>query len=198
MAEPKKQDSKVFDVAKPGKTAADATSKPIIVTKHTLMADPMVNESTEEPKKDDAPALTAPSASKLKIEPLKHDDEPAAPAASEAPATETTAETPPPAVDGIPETEEPTGRNQLKDPGVDAEDLAARKAAEREAQLNKIAEAKTYYLPINQVEHRRNKRAVVLGSILVIILGLAWADVALDAGLVSVPGVKAPTHFFSR
>ena len=203
MADAKK-DSKVFDVAKPGKAAADATSKPIIVTNRPLMADPMVVEDSAEEKTESEPKLTAPSAGKLKIEPLKHDDlattgdEKVDGADAATKTDEKTQSISTETIDSIPEEAEVTGRNQLKDAGTDAEDLAARKAAEREAQLEKIAEAKTYYLPINQVEHRRNKRAAVLGLALVIVLGAAWADVALDAGLISLPGVKAPTHFFSN
>ena len=42
------------------------------------------------------------------------------------------------------------------------------------------------------------KRFVALGVLLSILLLLAWADIALDAGLVKVNSVKPVTHFFSN
>jgi len=77
-------------------------------------------------------------------------------------------------------------------------DIEAQKKQERDEELEKLAESHKYYLPINQLERRRNKRATWIGAFVIIVLCVAWADVALDAGLVSVPGVKAPTHFFSK
>lgn len=76
------------------------------------------------------------------------------------------------------------------------DEIANRKAAERAAEIQKLAESHKYFLPINQVEKRRNKRAAWAGVVLVLLLAIVWADVALDAGLVTVPGITAPTHFF--
>jgi hypothetical protein len=39
---------------------------------------------------------------------------------------------------------------------------------------------------------------VALGVVLAIVLALAWADIALDAGLIQINGVKPVTHFFSN
>lgn len=188
------KDSKVIDVAKPGKSAPSASSKPIIVTNHPLLPDPMIvedkpTESTDEPKDS---ASVPPSVSRLKIEPISKPedikpskDEKADEVAKEDETTEDSA-------DGV------DSRDKLKDPTADEQDIIASKAAERQANLDKIALAKTYYLPINQVVRRRSKHVAIAGVVLIIILGVAWADVAIDAGLVTVPGVKAPTHLFSK
>src|SRR5882757_2872268 len=76
MPEPRSKPGapKVFDVAKPGKSAPSASSKPIIVTNRPVLKDPMmVDESTDAGTKDKEP-LTAPI--RIKIQPLHHDDEP--------------------------------------------------------------------------------------------------------------------------
>jgi hypothetical protein len=98
-----------------------------------------------------------------------------------------------------PGSDNPTQRDKPKDgTKADDADVKAQKEQERKAELEKIAESHKYYLPINQIEKRRNKRATLLGAVVILVLGLAWADIALDAGLLTVPGVKAPTHFFSK
>lgn len=74
----------------------------------------------------------------------------------------------------------------------------AEEEAQRQAVLQKLTENKKYYLPINSVEKRKAKHFVILGLLMAVILAAAWADVALDAGLVHIDGVKAPTHFFSN
>ena len=69
--------------------------------------------------------------------------------------------------------------------------------AEQEAKTNDLIETKKFFLPINTVEKRRNKRVVLIGVLLCILLGLVWLDVALDAGLIS-NGLNLPhTHFFA-
>jgi len=72
------------------------------------------------------------------------------------------------------------------------------KEAEHQAVIDKLADSKKYYLPINTVEKRRSRRFVVLGIVLSLLLALAWADIALDAGLIHINNVKPLTHFFSN
>lgn len=98
-------------------------------------------------------------------------------------------------------------------PGVEAnESDEAQAAGPTEQELNAEAEAKTkhdeiiqklvdskqYFLPINAVEKRKSRNFVILGVVLSLLLAMAWADIALDAGLVQIPGVKPVTHFFSN
>lgn len=73
----KDDDSKVFDVAKPGKTPATPTAKPIIVGHKTLLQDPMVKTAdTDElvPDKEDV-SLTQVSTTAPTIQPIDDNTE---------------------------------------------------------------------------------------------------------------------------
>lgn len=59
---------KVFDVAKPGKSSATATSRPIIITNHPTAPDPMVVTTAAPDLPPSAPLL--PPAKKIVIKPL--------------------------------------------------------------------------------------------------------------------------------
>jgi hypothetical protein len=200
MAEAKaKKDVKVEDPAA-GESVA------VTVNKHALMTEaPATSDDSGEKKeatdsKPEAPATkeaVAPSTSRVKIQPLskpedlkpKEDDKP----------SEEKAET-----SGAGDDEDDSGddssagRDKLKDASQEEQELIDKKAAERQANLNKIGLAKTYYLPINQVVRRRSKHVAIAGAAVAILLGLAWLDISMDAGLISVPGVKPPTHFFDK
>ncbi|HEX7368478.1 MAG TPA: hypothetical protein VF261_02380 [Candidatus Saccharimonadales bacterium] len=89
-----------------------------------------------------------------------------------------------------------TAAKDATDPKAD--DEAVRAAAAHAAEIDKLAESHKYYLPINQVEKRRNKRSAALGLVLIILLCLAWLDIALDAGIFRLGGIHPITHFFSR
>jgi hypothetical protein len=81
----------------------------------------------------------------------------------------------------------------------EAEQEAAEAAqAEHDAAIQKLIDSKQYNLSINTVEKRKSKHFVILGVILSLVLAAAWADIALDAGLVHIHGVKPVTHFFSN
>jgi hypothetical protein len=80
----------------------------------------------------------------------------------------------------------------------DAAKAAATEDAEKEAGVQKLIDGKQYFLPINTVEKRKSKRFVALGIVLSLLLAVAWADIALDAGLIDIQGVKPVTHFFSN
>lgn len=73
-------------------------------------------------------------------------------------------------------------------------DALAAEAAEYE----KLIEDKTYFLELNATQKRRNIQIYILGVIVIIILALAWLDIALDAGFVHIPGVQPLTHIFEQ
>ncbi|HET9174585.1 MAG TPA: hypothetical protein VFN56_04915 [Candidatus Saccharimonadales bacterium] len=79
-----------------------------------------------------------------------------------------------------------------------AEEEAAKAAAEHDAAIQKMIDAKQYFLPINTVEKRKTKHFIWAGVVLAVVLAVAWMDIALDAGLIHIAGIKAVTHFFSR
>jgi hypothetical protein len=171
------------DVDKPGKSAPPATSKPVIVSNRPLLKDPMVvdeeavseNEATE---KEELAHSTGP-----KLKPLK---EPAT--------TSTDTKENQPAEDETPPTENDTKPQPEPKPGHDTGPNQTKHGAD----IQKLIDSRKYELPINAVEKRKTKRFVVLGVFLAILLALAWADIALDAGLVKVSGIKPVTHFFSN
>ncbi len=62
--------------------------------------------------------------------------------------------------------------------------------------IDKLVEAGTYTLPINAVEKRRFRRVAIGLTILLLLVGVVWVDLALDAQLITIKDIKAPTHFF--
>jgi hypothetical protein len=93
------------------------------------------------------------------------------------------------------DTNDDTAPAKKMNSGTDDEAALAAEVA-REKELQELVDSHKYYLPIDQVEKRRAKHYAWAGGLLIILLGLAWADVALDSGIISIPGVKAVTHFF--
>lgn len=180
--------------AKDKSNEAVEEAQPAVVTKHAVLTEPTAEEKPETTDTDSSATKdpASPSATRIKIQPLSKPED-LKPEAKE----ETKESDPEDAIDDD-EDDDSSGRNKLKDASRDEQDLIDRKAAERQANLDKIALAKTYYLPINQVVRRRSKHVAIVGAVLIILLGLAWLDVSLDAGLISIPGIKAPTHFFSK
>jgi hypothetical protein len=195
-AKDKSKDESTVDVTKPDK-ASDVAEKPAIVPTRTIVTEGASDEKSETAEVDSATTkdLSSPSATRIKIEPISKPED-LKPEANKTPDVQQ--ENDADADDDTADDEESTGRNKLKDASRDEQDLIDRKEAERQANLDKIALAKTYYLPINQVVRRRSKHVAVISMVVIILLGLAWLDVSLDAGLISIPGVKAPTHFFSK
>lgn len=198
----------IIDVAHPGQSAPATTAKPVIVTNRPILKDPMVVSKPE----DDQPAAAAPPAAKTstkpKLQPLTTEEEQKltapAPEAETAAPTETTAEAPASATEEKDKSSEkpaPVTKTELregdviKDPAKD-EDAADQAAAEHAAAIQKLVDSKKYFLPINSVEKRRTKRIIILGLLLSVLLLLAWVDIALDAGLISIDGVNALTDFF--
>jgi flagellar biosynthesis GTPase FlhF len=107
--------------------------------------------------------------------------------------------------DAEPETEdqaeqaEATSDTVTKQPTPDEAEAAEAKAqAEHDAAVQKLIDSKQYFVPVNAVEKRRSKRFVALGILLSVLLVAAWVDIALDAGLIQINGVKPVTHFFSN
>ncbi len=202
MADKPLKDAKTFDVAKPVKSAAPATPAALVTNRPVLSDSGAVDVSGDEAMASgEVKPQPAATGGHLKIQPLNPDTKPESdtpPANSnEETATDNSKDSSPVVNDSIDDDADDTA-TRGKAPNAEDEDLAAKRAAERQAQLDKIAEARTYYLPINQVVRRRSRHVAAAGLVLIVCLGIAWADVALDAGLITIPGVKAPTHFFDK
>lgn len=119
------------------------------------------------------------------------------------PAPEPTAE---PIVEDKPEPDAPESAASDELPAADlktessveeAEKAEEAARLERETKIQQTIDSKKYFLPIKTVEQRRSARFVALGIVLAIVLGLAWLDIALDAGLIRIHGLKPLTHLFT-
>ncbi len=216
----------INDVAHPDKTPPSPNSKSVIITNRPILKDPMVVDEASKEKVDPAPKKTVTREKLIDpvTEPLSHDGPAKAPsiaqlaeAAAEKDKTNKAAAKPEtkdekPTEDEKPEPEaaEKTEADEEDDDSgstdrpdeakVNDKELEARAAAEakREDAIEKLVDSKQYFLPINSVEKRRSQRFVALGILLSILLILAWADIALDAGLIQISGIKPVTHFFSN
>ncbi len=180
------------------KTVPSDTSRPIIVTNRPILKDPMMSDTADQTEKKSAEQLQ--DSSKPNVKSLLQPTAPlfASPSEQTSENVKTTANAD---IDGKPVAEQSAPDNSdvevAKDPEA-SEDIAASKQAEHKAAVQKLVDNKQYFLPINSVEKRRSKRFVALGVTLSLVLTVAWADVALDANLIHVTGIKAPTHFFSN
>lgn len=210
MADNKPAAKRIVDVAQPDKVAALPTSKAVIVTNHGILRDPMVASRPANDELDVPSALplappskpepdtmsdgmqTAPSIRKGVMKPLTETEKVAAPAVKAAPpAAAETAEV------KQPDYTPPAPVND--EAGLALPDQKKKEAeAKRQAELERLVEEKTYFLPIKTVEQRRTARFVLIGVILSLLLLVAWLNIALDAGLIELSGLKPLTHFFSN
>jgi hypothetical protein len=209
MAESKKSTPKkspgVFDISHPGKggIAASSTSRPVII-KHQLMPDPMVNTD----RQPDLPVvLPSKAATKVRIAPLHDDidadgiqDPPKAAkevpepvpnvVVADKPEVKITSETkiadvaPEPDTSGIPES-------------PDEREADNRMAREKAAKLQRMIDNEEYFLPIETLEERRSRKVAIFGVILIVVLAIAWYNVALDAGLLENTYNLPHTTFFT-
>ena len=221
-AEKSKQPKPISDVAKPGKSAPSDTSRSII-TSRPIMQDPMVvdpdagSDVETSTTKDVAPSTssekTIPTTREAKKVELKSDDTVAelaekakveqeerqeAEAIKEAEQKEKAKEetsTEDKTDDKADTKDETDDKAPTDQPDLEAE---ATKQAEHEANVQKIIDSKKYSLPITTTEKRRSTRNIVLGILLALVLTLVWVDIALDASLFKIPGVKPVTHIFSN
>lgn len=225
MIEDKKptQARKIVDVSHPGQTAPSPNSKSVIISHHPTMKDPMVNADQSSAHEPEAPAPA--KVSRTVIQPLpgsslltKPDPE-LPPNAVQQPAS--ASDTPPdsddqpaqtnvqPPAEPAPEQAEAkalvatstgtTAQLGTKDVKSDAEIASAEDAeAKRQTELEAMIEDKRYNLPINTAENQRTQQFVVGGVVIGVILVAAWVNIALDAGIIHLGGVKALTHFFSN
>lgn len=159
---------------KGGGTGRETTIKPLMDT----------DNSKDEPAQDDKTAEKADDRESEKPVDEKESDQ----------AVEATKETPKPE----PEKTDGESKNPADLTSEEIDNAEAEKQAKHDAEIEKLVNEKRYFLPINAVEKRRTKRFVILGIVLSLLLALAWVDVALDAGLIQIPGVKPFTHFFSN
>ncbi len=87
------------------------------------------------------------------------------------------------------------------DTNINQDNQDKKKIDEQIALNNKqdeLIDLKKYFLPINSVRNKKNKKFLILGVVLIIVLMLVWLDVSLDAGIFHIAGIKPVTNFFQQ
>lgn len=214
--------SKIEDVKRSDKVTPSATSRPLIVSNGPTMSnDPMMapsgevkngeavntavlghaekvikpidgslnetgEETTKEPDTTNATATPAKENTEQKLGETekKTDDKPAA--------TEVATE-----ADTSAKSDAEAGNDT--EAVVTAEEAAAAEArARREQELEALIVSEKYAVPIDAVQRKRSRIAVICLCILAILLALALLDVVADVGIVKVPASVPHTHLFSK
>lgn len=205
MVSSKSQDKKIMDVSKPGKSSPDISARPVVITHHPMVQDPMVKEN-EKPENNKAVI-----AEESKQEPAMHSEKIIKPVSEDVDAEQ-------PSVDEVTrdddakstaqtsekedlETEET--KQEPKQEAEQAEQSAVVDAVTDQATIdrknkNKLSDAekakqeqvqkliaeKKYFVPKAQVSHRRNQRTTIILVMLIVIV--AGVYLAMDAGVLDV------------
>lgn len=189
----------ISDVSPPNQTPAAPTSKPVILSNHPVMKDPMV--VAEKTAADDAPVTTAVKLpTKITLQPIHANVVPDTPSAFDKPVEQPTAT--PTEDESEPSAEKDDNKNASNDqpatPESDAKllaDDADEEIIKRNA-LDALIANKKYFLRINSAESLRTQRSITIGIVLTALFGVAWLDIALDAGLIMLGNLHAVTNFF--
>ena len=96
----------------------------------------------------------------------------------------------------LPDTTTPPAPEQIELDSKGKPKTKSKKSGELSSEQQKAIEHGEYFLPITTAETRRLRREVVLATLFVGILIIVWLDIMLDAGLLSIDGIKAVTNFF--
>jgi hypothetical protein len=185
----------IADIAHPGTSAPSSNSKSVIVTNRSMLEDPMVNKPSAIPDlaENEKPATQDPK-TKVEIKPIEEPE-----AAEEKVDKSEEKVTQPKVEDSIVETNNSESTDQIApnekaiDDKLKAEEIEKTK---RDSAIQSLIVSKQYFLPINAVEYRRTKRFIVGGILFSFMLALVWVDIALDAGIIKLGGIKALTHLF--
>lgn len=174
----------IMDVAKPGDTAATATSRPVIINHGMLVKDPMMQDKGDEAASELAAEENTPKITQSKkiLVPIETTE-----AASEKRENKT----------DDPEKEEATNseseEEQVEEAVVDAvvdqmadkkeQDKAAEEDQKREELVAKLVSEKKYFVPLAVARHSRNNKIgiVVISMLIPLIVGIV---LAIDAGVI--------------
>jgi hypothetical protein len=204
---------------KADKVSKDTTPKddtPIVAETPEVATEAVTEEKKAEaavPAEPEKPAEEAPAAEPEQPVPAVEDKPAPAPrrttgerviaplgpiAAEPEKPTEAPTETPvsEPDEEPLPNSDDEPSLDNSDTPVLSEKEAKAAEAAKKKAdEQEQIIASGQYYLPINRVEKRRAKRNVIIGVLMLILLLTVAALAAWDAGLVSIPGMQAPTNF---
>lgn len=206
----------MVDVAKPGKTAPDTSTRPLIVGHKPLVKDPMVSSGEVESPAEtpDAPRLSASRSSKIVAPITEAVDQPVATDTTEVSKTtseaeaapspaeiamlkEKVVETPQPAKEEAP-AEEAAASSDAAAVDMLAEQAAHRKKAgvvsdeeiAKAQAIHKLIEDRTYNVPISKAHHSRN--TALLAGLIVLLVLVGAAAFAVDAGVLKLDRALLP------
>lgn len=183
-----------MDIAKTGNTSPDETSRPVIVKNRVVLNDPMVKQQT--PKQTEQAVQTEekinePSGEivtgKKTITPIHESND--SKASNEGDNTKPTDSVNNNQTSDDSENKEANAivdavvqqANAKSDSGVEAPD----KTDQRQEVINKLVDAKTYFLPIGQVTRRKQTKQLLWLVVFLIILAAVY--VAVDLELFALP-----------
>jgi hypothetical protein len=223
MASPNKPSSKkpVFDVSKPGKSAPNASSRPIIVG-HKIMQDPMVSSDNKEEDPEQkvdvrvsssGKSVAPPSSSKAVIEPSSEEKEKPDPVsgnekkpegANSEEQTDEKPETDSAETEGAGVEESPAAEKEDSSAVVDAvveqadskkkkDEMSEQDKAKQEA-INELIDQKKYFVKISPAGRRRWPKIAILTLLFAMVFGGGGALLAADAGLIDL-GFDPPFNF---
>ncbi len=204
----------MIDIAKPGKSAPDASTRPLIVGHRPLVKDPMMSsndvESTDEEK---AATNLSPSRSAKIVAPMSSPEEAAPvedategeadPSPAEIAMLKEHSEQAPAVKDELPAEEDDTKSTTAASSDAAAVDVLAEHAANRQkagtiseeeiakAQaIHKLIEERTYHVPISKAHHSRN--TAILAALVIILAIVGAVMLANRAGMINLDPSKLP------
>lgn len=209
---------KVFDITKPGKSAPNASSRPIIVTNRPVLKDPMVTSTARSvPIQDTLPSEETPKATKVTITAVAPGTviEPATTPELELPATAS-----PDVVEDKPEDQATVSDDtELSDESTEAvtfpiaehhdapaevaepiepeKDITIGAALDRHAEKQKMVVSE-HLLPVKATKLRRLKSLVLPGLLVVFIVVFVAADLVLIGGIAHMHVATTIINFFSK
>lgn len=179
MAE-KENKKPIVDVEKPGTTPAEATSRPVIVSKGPAMKDPMVNDTKSDGEASDASTPLS-STKKRTIQPLSEQPEPASESSGSNEESQEKAPEQTPAEelapDLAPADETDKSSNSTSAPEISQEEI------KRQELVDSLVTEKKYFVPIGAVQKKRTARNTTL-LFLVLLLALGGGVAAIDAEII--------------
>jgi hypothetical protein len=198
-----KDDSKVFDVSKPGESKPETGSKPMVVG-HKLMKDPSISEVDNN--KDEESVMPIAQTSKLIINPISDDEkednktepkesdssEDEAKLPDEKPEEKTIAE---PEIETTTETEEVKQDNEPEKVNTEAkkDEEIVDDAVSNEENLQKIVSEKTYFVDIKEASYTSAK-SFVTTFIVVGLIAIVAIALLIDLGVLDL-GIELPFDF---
>lgn len=189
---PAKKPTKSMDIQKPGDSAPDTSSRPILVTNRPMLQDPMMvsdQTPTAEKSAEEAPASAQPMASGAKtIEPEKD-------FAEESTKEKAPEDTPPEVVaektqDSLPDEKDVAAAEAAavvdavvatanKGSGNSETEKQADADAKRKQAVQVLVDSKKYFVPTGQVSRLQHNKQVLILLILVAVVALVFLAVTL-------------------